>query len=69
MAYSISSTQGTDFGIWEGDSKAEALLALHRDARYGKDKVWLEDGELRFKDEDYRQLIGGVSDWHVRPVR
>jgi hypothetical protein len=68
MTYSISSTQGADYGEWEGDSKAEALLALHREAGYGKDKVWLEDGNLKFKSYEYRQLIGGVDDWHVEAI-
>lgn len=68
MTYSIHSTQGADFGEWEGDSKAEALLKNHREAGYGPDKVWLEDGKLKFKDDDYKREIGGVDDWHVEPV-
>lgn len=68
MNYSISSTQGVDFGTWKGDSKAEALLKNHREAGYDEDEVWLEDGELKFKNEEYRQLIGDVSDWHVDPI-
>lgn len=68
MEYRISSKAGADFGIWEGDSPAQALLALHRDAEYGPDIVWLEDDAFVFATEEDRELIGGLSSWTVREI-
>lgn len=63
--FNICSAFNVDYGDWEGSSKAEALLALHREAGYDENQVWLEDGELKFKNEEYKRLIGDTSDWQI----
>jgi hypothetical protein len=63
--HQISSTEGADYGTWEGTSPAAALLALHRDAGYGPETVDLVDGELVFGSDDDRELCGDVDDWVI----
>lgn len=65
MLYHIESSAGADFGTWEANSKAEALLKNHREAGYSEKRVWLEDGELCFCNDEYRNLLGDVGDWHI----
>ena len=66
--FNISSAFNVDYGQWSGDTPADALLALHREAGYDENQVWLEDGELQFKNEEYRRLIGDTSDWQIERV-
>ena len=54
-------------GLWQGETASEALLACHREAGYGENAVWLDEGgELQFAGTDYRELCGDVEDWDIR---
>jgi len=66
--WSIVSRAGRDWGIWDGDTPEEALLRCHRDAGYGSDQVRLDGGQLRFADQDAKELLGDVCDWDIREV-
>lgn len=67
--YRIVSEAGIDMGLWQGETAAEALLALHRDAGYSEQQVWLGgDGELHFDSDDTRELCGGIDDWLTEMV-
>jgi hypothetical protein len=44
--YRIISAAGADMGIFEADSQAGAILAMHREAGYGPSAVRLVDGML-----------------------
>jgi hypothetical protein len=67
MGYVITSRAGKVLGSFEGQTAAEALLALHRDAGYGPRQVWVEDGELHFDCEETRALCGGLEAYSVVP--
>ena len=62
-AYRITSKPGADHGVYEGQTPADALAALHNDAGY--DVHVGDDGELVFASEDDRDLCGTISDWHI----
>lgn len=67
--YRITSRSGADHGTYSGATPAEALLAMHRDAGYGPDVVWLdEDSDPVFCDDQMRYALGGVTDWHIEPI-
>lgn len=73
MTYLIRSTGGHEYGLFEGATPAEALLALHRDAGYGPDVVSMDGGRLRFAEGDGvsaspRDLLGDVDDWEIVPA-
>jgi len=69
MKFRITSTRGADYGIFEGETDTAALLAMHRDAGYGPDRVWIDaDGELAFADDELRGMCGGVDDWTIEEV-
>jgi hypothetical protein len=56
--YSIYNRAGVNFGIYSAPTPNEAILAMHRDAGYGPDVVWLEGDAWRFRSQDDRALIG-----------
>lgn len=64
--YVIYSKSGDCYGIWEGESAVDVLLRMHRDAGYDSSTVWVEDGEMCFKDEEYRKMCGDVDRWDIR---
>lgn len=67
----IESKGGEDYGTWPGETPAEALLALHRKASHGPDRVDYDptgDGSLSFLDAETRELCGDVEDWIVTAV-
>ncbi len=68
-SYHIISRSGADFGVYEGSTPAEALLHMFERAGYSthiaERKVWLEDGELRYADQETRLLLGDISDWII----
>ena len=68
--FRITSKSGEDHGIYEADTPQDALLALHRDAGYGPDRVWLDTyGYLEFGDGGLRNtLCGDVEDWNIEEV-
>lgn len=59
--YRITSQAGADMGIYEGDTKTEALCALHKDAGY---PCHVEDDTIIFRGASDAFLCGQVSDWH-----
>lgn len=63
--FNITSRAGVDFGIWDGETKAEALAALHREAGY---ECRVEGDDVAFDDEDTERLCGHVADWHIGEV-
>jgi hypothetical protein len=65
--YRIHSKAGGDFGVWQGETPADALLALHRDAGYGPEVCWVE-GELRFRSASERELLGDCGVWSVEEI-
>jgi len=56
--FSIYSRDGVHFGFYSAPTPNEAILAMHRDAGYGPDVVWLEGDAWRFRSQDDRTLIG-----------
>lgn len=66
--YSITSAAWATW-TYEAETPAAALLALHRDAGYDARDCWLDsDGELVFRDEATRALLGGLDAWTVRAL-
>ena len=63
--YDITSKSGATMGTYEGETPAEALAAMHRDAGY---TVTVEDGDVAFRSDDDRAVCGGVDEWTIRPV-
>jgi hypothetical protein len=64
--YRISNrASGRLMGSYEGDTKEDALLSLHRDAGYKEHDVRIVDGELVFADDDTERLLGGPGAWIV----
>lgn len=62
MKFEINSRRGSSFGIWDGATPLEALVAMHTEAGYecsvGEDNVDFE----RPSDE---ALAGGLENWHI----
>jgi hypothetical protein len=63
--YQITSRAGVDFGVLEGETKAEALAKLHRDAGY---ECRVEDDDVAFDSDDDARLCGHGADWHIGEV-
>jgi hypothetical protein len=64
--YEISTPRGTSsFGHYKGQTPADALAAMHRDAGY---RVVAEDGELIWHDAADEVTCGGLDCWNVRRV-
>jgi len=64
--YEIFSKNGENFGTFQGSTPAEALLAMHREAGYQPDQVWIdEDGDITFASEETEALCGGLDAWRV----
>lgn len=72
MRYRITSRSGADHGTYSGATPAEALLAMHRDAGYGPDRVQLthDDGReaMRYHGVGTLVALGTIADWHIEPI-
>lgn len=66
QAYRIESKAGEICGTYHGETPAEALLAMHREAGYGPDDAWIEDDELCFRDDDTREMCGDTTAWIIK---
>lgn len=67
--FEIKQPTNQSYGRWEGRSPARALLNMFRVAGYGENDVWIEDGELAFRNEDFRRVLGGgVDEWNIERV-
>ncbi len=65
-SYTITSRASVDMGIYQGETPAHALAALHRDAGY---QVSVDEhDELVFKDDEEREICGDVDDWIIEEV-
>lgn len=64
--YHITSKAGADYGIYEGNSKAEALCALHKAAGYW---CYVEDDVIIFRCDQDAFVCGQVKDWHFDEVK
>ena len=56
---------GVDYGIYDGETEAEALLAMYRDAGYGPDRVWIDGDDVVFDSDETRAMAGGVDAWTI----
>lgn len=65
--FQITSRAGLDMGEWEGETKAEALAKLHRDAGY-QCTVDQDGDDVEFESESDAELAGYVGDWHFDKV-
>lgn len=54
-------------GIWCGPSSKDAILCMHRHRGFSEDHVWLEDGEIRYRDRDWMDFIGDENQWKMIP--
>lgn len=63
----IQSPYGQSMGIWCGPSTKEAILSMHRHRGFSEDHVWIEDGEIKYKDRDWMDFIGEESQWKLIP--
>ena len=64
--FHIYSKAGVDMGVYEAGTVEQAVLAMHRNAGYDKDVVWLDDdGRLAFRDQDAIDLCGDVDHWDI----
>ena len=72
MTARIYARNGTDHGVYEGETVVDALIAMHRDAGYGPDVVWRTGTDsmpgLAFADDATRDLLGDVTDWDFEEV-
>ena len=64
--FNISNRHWTDYGIYEGQTKAQALCAMHTDAGYNVSVD--EDDELVFECQEDRGLCGDVDAWVLEEV-
>ena len=65
--WTITSKAGVNMGIWEGETKVEALESMHREAGY---ELAIVQGErLIFRSADDEALCGNVGDWHFDELR
>jgi len=60
--WDITSRAGQDYGRCEGESEAEALVALHHDAGY-LDVRYTSLGQIVWPDAETEQICGGVDEW------
>ena len=67
--YYIQSMGGLPMGVWRARSSVRALLALHRSRGFCQNLVWVSmQGEMQYKDEDWRDFIGPESEWNVKLI-
>lgn len=63
--YRIASKAGQYHGEYQGQTPAEALAALHRDAGYHGVHYNAEDDRIIWPSEETRGLCGDVGDWVI----
>lgn len=61
-SFQIFSKSGVNFGVYEGETAAHALAAMHRDAGYD---ATVEDGDIKFASDSDAEICGGIDAWSV----
>jgi hypothetical protein len=59
--FNVYCDTGNYYGVYEGETKTEALCEMHTDAGY--DVRVNEHDELVFNDPEDEELCGNVDDW------
>ena len=65
--YRIESKAGVNHGEWEGDTAAEALARMHRQAGYDVQVLIDRNGgeQLLFASEEDAEICGDVAEWCI----
>ena len=67
MTWRIESKAGVNHGTWTGDTPAEALVRMHREAGYDVQVLIDRTGTetLLFASDEDAEICGGLDDWHI----
>lgn len=66
MMFTITSKSGAEMGSFEGATPAEALVAMHRAAGYGRVDYDIDGDCIAWPDHETAALCGDVDAWEIR---